>query len=134
MSEKGKTGSLKYGVTVGICALFTALYVFGKEPKTLGVQELMRVLCDGFTLPGILCLCGGGIVAVSNEGALDGIGYAVRYAVKMLIPGMGSRQKRYADFVAERREKRVRGYGFLFVVGLIWMALAALFLVLFYHV
>ena len=38
----------------------------------------------------------------------------------------------YLDYVEERREKRVKGYSFLFIIGGSLLAISLVFLVLFY--
>ena len=131
MSDKAKERLLKYG----ICGLFTALMVwafFGLRDTPVTTAEWMRMLCDAFTLPGVILLCVGGLVWASQEGALDGLGYVVSFAVKSLIPGKRSTIEKYADYVARRREKARGGFGFLLISGAIVMAIAMIFFALFY--
>ena len=50
-----------------------------------------------------------------------------------LIPGAGLRQETYGEFVERRREQgRVKGYGFLLHVGLVFLCAAGVFLYLYF--
>ena len=126
---------IRYGVAVLFGAALAAVYLLtrsftGSEPPA----ERYRMLCDAFTIPGVLLMLTAALVALSNAGAFTGLGYATSHAVHMLIPGLGSRMETYADYVERKTEKGpVRGYGFLFYVGLAYFALAIVFFVLFYR-
>lgn len=134
MSAAAKTRLLKYGLTGLAAAGMVILYVNLREFATLPLVEKYLVLCDGFTIPGLVLVMVGLLIWLTNLGALDGISYAVGYAFKMLVPGYKDKQETYGDYVARKREKRVTGYGFLFVVGGICLAAALVFMVLFYSI
>ena len=102
-------------------------------PRDLASQTLIEqyhILCDAFTLPGLLMASVGLMVLMGNLGALDTLAFAVHYLLHTFIPLLG-KGKSYIDFVLERREHRVHGYGFLFVVGLLLTAVGVVFLVLY---
>jgi hypothetical protein len=97
--------------------------------------EQYRILCDAFTVPGLLLIIFGSLLWVSNTGALDGLMYAVTTAVRFLIPGGRLKmEEKYGDYVERRREKPVRGYGFLLISGCVTMAISLVFMALFYAV
>ena len=129
---------VKYAITAGCCLLVAAVYFFAKIPMSslaeASAMEVSRVLCDAFFLPGVLTLMSGLLMWVASEGALDGIGYLGSFLVKTLIPGKRTETERYGDYVQRKRENRKKGYGFLCVVGLAYVVLAALVLVWFYSV
>ena len=129
---------LKYGISFGISLILVAIYLFTRiAPAELGAAApmvLYLTLCDAFTIPGIVFFMSGCLVSLSNEGALDGVGFVVSHAIKMLIPGMSKDQERYADYIERRREKRLTGYGFLYITGLVCLAFAGIFMLLFYSV
>lgn len=135
MSSTLKTNLLKYGITSAIGFLLVWLYFWLQFEDlsalaALETLELYRRICDAFTVPGVLILMSGCLVWLSNEGALDGVSYAVSFAIRMLIPGMGGHE-RYSDYLERKRSNRVKGYGFLFIVGGAFFAVAILFLVLY---
>ena len=135
MSRKAVSNWIKYGVT----ALFGGLLAYGalRLRGFTGAEEAAekyRMLCDAFTFPGLLLILTAVLIALSNEGAFVGLGYVTSYALRTLIPGMGSRQETYAEYVERKTGKgRVKGYGFIFHVGLAYFLLALVFLVLFYR-
>ena len=121
----------------GLCALFVAVmayaYLLPRDFAGAGNQERYQLLCDALTVPGVLLVCAGALVWVSNLGALDGIFYGLRLAFRALIPGKRlQKEENYQDFVADRQEKRVKGYGFLLITGAVTIAASLLFLGLYY--
>ena len=129
---------LKYGITSAICLALTVTYVTLRIDLTnlaaVPTVTLYRVLCDGFTVPGIIVLMLGCLVWLSTQGAMDGVGYLMSYAVKALIPGKRGDIERYGDYIERKRANRATGYGFLIITGLVFMGFAAIFMVLFYCV
>ena len=134
MSKKARTLLIKYGVSLVACAVFVVMFLQEQGLETLTLRNQYRVLSDAFTVPGLLLIFSGLMVVVMNAGALDGISFVVTYAFKALIPGLHGTQQSYADYKAEKKEKKIKGYGFLFVVGGINVALSFVFLALFYSV
>ena len=113
---------------LGLAFLYISLRDFSEAPPL----EKYRMLCDAFTIPGVMMLAIGALVAVANEGIFYGIGYALSYLGRALT-FRGSKQERYYDYVERKRAKHVSGYGFLFIVGAGFMAIALIFLILFYR-
>lgn len=130
-----KQNLLKYlasaAIALGLAYVFTSLRVDFQNPGSTSLEEWYRILCDAFTIPGLLFVMVGFLVSLSNQGALDGIGYAATVAFRMLI-GAGSRMERYKEYLERRRSNRLRGYGFLYVVGAACLAVSGVFMILFY--
>lgn len=132
MSTRAKVNLAKYGG----CAVFTALLIWAyMGPRDFAgatLQDQYRMLCDAFTIPGLLMILLGALVWVSNEGALNGISYCLRVAVFALIPGKRQEgYEKYGDYVERKSQKKVQGYAFLFYCGLVVSAVALVFLVLY---
>lgn len=135
--SRGVKNLLKYGISTVVGLLMVAVYVFSRD---YGARDFWSwtlvnkalVLCDGFTIPGVVFLCIGGLVWASSLGAMDGIGFALKIAIKSLLPGGRKEHIRYYDYVQQRRENRPHGYGFLLLVGAAFMAVALLFMMIFY--
>ena len=128
-----KANLLKYGITGGICAALVWLYISQRDFAAQETMEQYRILCDAFTIPGIIAIMVGFLLAISNDGFFMGIAYCMDVTVKALVPGGRLKIKKYYDFVQERKGKKVTGFGFLFVVGGICMAAALIFMALFYR-
>ena len=138
MSSSLKKNLIKYGVTTGLALLLAFFYVYVRvdfsNPGSMPLVEWYRLICDAFTIPGLILLMLGCLMSLSNTGAMDGLGYVVSIAVKMLIPGGATKMERYKEYLDRRRDNRVRGYGFLYLVGAGCMAIALVFMVLFYSI
>ena len=126
----------KYGISSAIALLiayaFVAMRVDFKNPEATALIDWYRILCDGFTVPGLLFLMCGCFMSLSNQGAMDGLGYVTVNAFKMLIPGAATKMERYKEYLERRRANRIKGYGFLYVVGAVCMAISGVFMALFY--
>ena len=130
MSKRAKTLLTKYGCCAAFVAALAYVYIAARDFDGAALWEKLVMLCDAFTIPGMLLILAGAMVWVANMGALDGLSYAVAWAFRSLIPGgRASRDETYADYVERKRENKVRGYGFLFIAGGITMAVAIAFLV-----
>lgn len=134
MSKRLKTNLLKYGITGAVCLAVAAFYCGVRDFSALSAVEKYRTLCDGFTIPGLLALCVGALLWVSNDGFFYGLGYCLDVARKALIPGGRRKTEKYYDYVQRHKQKKVTGYGFLFVCGGVCMVVAITFLVMFYCV
>lgn len=134
MSSKLKTSLIKYGITAGIGLALTAWYVIPRVIFQLDAEQMYRVLCDGFFLPGIFMIFIGLMFVMNNLGALDTISFAFHYLAHTFLPVAFGEGQSYLEYVEARREKRISGFGCIFVVGIIFVAISAIFLMLFYTV
>ena len=127
---------MKYGIAVAIGLILVYIYVASRidlgNLAAVAKGDLNLILCDAFSIPGLLLLLAGLLMTLSNHGALDGVGYVAVNALKMLIPGGAIKAERYKESLERKRANRVRGYGFLFVTAIAFLAIAAVFMALFY--
>ena len=133
MSKEAKVRLTKYVSAFAFVAVMAYIYIGARDFAGASLVVKYWILCDALTIPGILLIMAGALVWVSNMGALDGISYALTHTLRSLIPGMRARSdEKYADYVERRREKPIRGYGFLVIAGCITMAAALVFMALFF--
>ena len=136
MTNNTRSRLLKYGVTSAIGLLVAVMYFFSHVSlDTMGslpAVDIVLVLCDAFFVPGTFILMLGLLFWVASEGALDGVGYLGSCLVKTLIPGKRTEFERYGDYVERKRGSRKKGFGFLCIVGLVFLAIAGVFLMIFY--
>ena len=132
-----KRNLLRYGIPAlvgGVIAwAFVALRNYGAGFTTSTEWYLM--LCDAFTVPGVLLFLFGVLIWISNEGTFDGISYGVKHLFRSLVPfgRTGEAQEKYYDYVQRRREKGKAGFGALMLVGLGYFLVGMVFLILFYN-
>ncbi len=132
MSTRLGKNLLKYGITVGVCLGFAAIYCFSRDILQQTLTVKYRTLCDAFTVPGAICLCLGVLIWASTDGLFDGLTYCLSIAWRAMIPGgRATPPEKYYDYVMRKREKRITGYGFIPIVGAVFMAIAIVFLLLF---
>lgn len=131
--SKVKSLLIKYGA----CAVFVALMVWGivssRDFSKGGLETFYRYWSDAFFIPGILLILSGLLVFVANEGSFNAIGYLMRSVVTKLVPGDRMKPETYGEYVERKREKKVTGYSFLFISGLVSIAISTVFLVLYYQ-
>ena len=136
MSEVWKTRLIKYGLSFSFTGAVVWFHIW-LNGGFAGLEAVSRyhMLCDAFTIPGLLELMIGALFALTNAGSLDGLGYVVSTGLSALVPGKRlKRQERFYDYVQRKKAKRVKGYGFILITGAIAMGLALLFLYLYYQV
>ncbi len=124
------------GIVIGM--IFFFIYAFsGGLFETTTTSELLRVLCDCFTVPGII-LGGMGLLSwASNKGAYDMLSYgfgSVFGPFWNLITGKKSEYKRFYEYKVEKEEKRKPWNREFFFVGLGFLALAGITLAAFYMI
>ncbi len=134
MSKKTKAQLIKYGLSIGIGLLVAYVYIALRDFKAVPTVEKYRVLCDAFSVPGLLLLLAGALMTVTNAGAMEGIGYALSQGLSMLVPGKGLGTESYAEYVERKKNKRVKGYGFLYISAIPFLAAALIFMILFYTI
>ena len=128
-----KANLIKSGIVSAVGILAVILFVSSSDFGAQTMVEKYKILCDAFTIPGLLMLMFAAMLSISNEGGLDGISYLMKQGFRMLtFRGLG--QEKYLDYVQNRRENRLTGYGFLYIVGAAFMAVALIFLALFYSI
>lgn len=138
MSEKAKNRLIRYGLTVLVGALmaFGVYQSRGGFAENVTLVERYRLLCDMFSVPGVVLLSFALLIFISNEGLFTIFSYAFSYVYRMFIPGalIGYKQERYADYVERKREKgKLTGYSFLTVTAVAFLAIAGVFMYLFYQ-
>ena len=128
-----KANLIKSGIVSAVGILVVILFVSSSDFGAQTTVDKYKLLCHAFTIPGLLMLMFAAMLSISNEGGLDGVSYLVKQGFRMLT-FRGISQEKYLDYVQHRRENRLTGYGFLYIVGSVFMAVALIFLALFYSI
>lgn len=131
MSEERKVKLIEYGVSFCVGIAMAVCYMVCYDVLSLEGKDLLRILCDAFTIPGLLLIFAGLMLWLSNEGALDGVGYVVSHAFHMLMPGTAHKGESYKAYKERKHEKKPLGFAYLIVTGLVFTAVAVVFLILF---
>ncbi len=135
MSQSTKSNLIKYGTSFLAGGGLFYLYLSLREFPVEEAAENYRMLSDAATVPGLLFIMFGLLIWISTRGVLDGVSFMLSRLFRGLVPG-GRMQadEKYADYIEKRHEKakKISGYGFLFITGLVFIAVAVVFTILFY--
>jgi predicted MFS family arabinose efflux permease len=127
---------LKYGISTVIAVLLIWAYLAERDLAGAAQKEQYKMLCDAFFIPGMLFLMVACLVWASSKGAMDGLAFLGSNLLRALVPGGRLRTpQKYYDYIQERqaRRKTVSSFLFLFVVGGVCMAVAVVFVFLYYR-
>ena len=139
MKQETKVKLIKYAVCVGVEVLIAFLVIWSKGFFTDSAAVNLQILADAFFVAGILMTLFAGMLFVSGEGALIGIGFVLRNVVLAFIPMGRARHELYADYRARKlSEAKKRNNSSILVTGLsfliIGVVLTAIWYVTFYNV
>ena len=132
MSQKVKNYLLKYGIGTLSCIGLVAMTMAGFDFSGASEKDIMCCWSDAFTVAGALPILSGLLLWVTGQGAFNGIGYSLSMAGKSLVPGgrLGEMET-YAEYIERKSQKRAKGYGFLFVLGTIFLAIGLVLMLIF---
>ena len=123
----------KYGICFGVASLIALAVFWSKGFFGHGLAVDIQILSDGFFVSGILLVLFAGMMYISSEGALLGVGYMLKNAFLAFIPGGRSRQELFKDY-RERKMQELKKSAdrCVLVVGLIFLAVGVVLTVIWY--
>lgn len=122
MKQETKVKLIKYAVCVGVEVLIAFLVIWSKGFFTDSAAVNLQILADAFFVAGILMTLFAGMLFVSGEGALLGIGFVLRNVVLAFIPMGRTRHELYADYRARKlKEAKKHDSSSILVTGLIFL-------------
>ena len=139
MKQENREKLIKYAVCFGIEVVIAFLVIWSKGFFTESAAVNLQILADAFFVAGILMTLFAGMLFISGEGALIGIGFVLRNVVLAFIPMGRARHELYADYRARKlSEARERDNSSILVTGLFFLIigviLTAIWYVTFYNV
>ncbi len=138
MEQEKKATLRNYGICVGIEVLIGFLVIWSRGFFTQSAAVNIQILSDAFFVAGILMTLFAGMLYVSGEGALIGIGFVLRNVVLTFVPMGRAKQERYADYRARKLGNAKKSNNrHIWVTGLIFLFIGIVFTVIwsvaFYH-
>ena len=138
MKEGNKSLLIKYAICVIVASLILGIVVWSKfnqaEDFELSAPNfIFQVLSDGFSVSGILLVLFSGLMFVSGEGALLGIGFVMRNVLLWFVPMGKMHQESYQQY-RERKIGRTKksGNGCILVTGLVFLLIGVIFTIIWY--
>ena len=138
MKQETKVKLRNYGICVAIEVLIAFLVIWSKGFFTDRASVNVQILADAFFVSGIVMTLFAGMMYVSSEGALIGIGFILRNVVLFFVPMGRTKHELYADY-RERKLKEAKKHDTrcILVTGLIFLfigiALTVIWNVVFYN-
>lgn len=127
--ELKKRKWIPYVITTAVVAVLVVLMawvrgVFSEiDPQKLAAlnetetQYRIKLLCDAFSIPGVLAICFGLLVIVSNGGAFDMLAYSMRAFFRLFKKDpLDRKYGSYYDYQQARKEKK-RSFWYFIIVG-----------------
>ena len=128
MEKETKVNLRNYGICIAIEVLIAFLVIWSKGFFTQSLAVNIQILSDAFFVAGILMTLFAGMLYVSSEGALIGIGFVLRNVVLTFIPMGRARQEKYADYRARKIEAaKKQDNRHILVTGLIFLFIGIVF-------
>ena len=133
MNEVKKELIIKYAICFIVASLITVAVFWSSGFFTDNIGVNIQVLSDGFSVSGILLVLFAGLMYVSGEGALLGIGFVMKSVLMWFVPMGRMHHETYAQY----RERKIgktkkRGDNCIFVTGLIFLAIGIIFNIIWY--
>lgn len=127
---KSKLPRYLIAAAIGLAVAGLVLYTYGFFAMETATLRL-RCLCDAFTIPGVLLFSVGCLIWISQQGMFDFLSYTGKVLFDKFRPH--AEMVRYGDYVVEKNENRKSGgFGFLLITGAAFIAIALIFMALFY--
>ncbi|MBP3667211.1 MAG: DUF3899 domain-containing protein [Clostridia bacterium] len=133
MKQENKVKFIKYAVCFGIEAFIAFLVIWSKGFFTSSAAVNIQILADAFFVSGVLMTLFAGMLFVSGEGALIGIGFVLRNVVLAFIPMGRARHELYADYRARKlREAKKQENSSILITGLSFLSIGIILTVIWY--
>ena len=133
MEQKNRAKLTKYAICFAVEAIIAFLVIWSKGFFTESAAVNLQILADAFFVAGILMTLFAGMLFVSSEGALIGIGFVLRNVVLAFIPMGRARHEKYADY-RERKlsEMKKQENSSILVTGLFFLIIGIILTVIWY--
>lgn len=133
MEQEKKKKLIGYTVNFVIASVITLTVFAIKGFFTDSLAVNLQILSDGFVVSGLMLLAFAGMLFISGEGGLIGIGFVLRNVLLDFLPMGRMKQEVYAKY-RERKMKELKEHRDVCtpVVGLIFFSIGVLFTVIWY--
>lgn len=133
MKKETKALLIKYLICFGIASVITVIVFAIKGFFTDSIAVNIQILSDGFFVSGILFLIVAGLLFVSDEGALIGIGFVLRNVILSFIPMGRTKHELYAQYRERKlKDKKKMSDTCILVTGLVFLFVAIVMTIIWY--
>lgn len=133
MKKENKALLLKYITCFAVASLITVAVFWSKGFFSHTVAVNIQILADGFFVSGILMTMFAGMMYISNEGALIGIGFVLRNVFLAFVPMGRMKHELYKDYRERKlREMKKPKDRCVLLTGLLFLFVGVVFNVIWY--
>lgn len=133
MEQKKKAPLTKYLICFGVASLIAFGVIWIKGFFTSSVAVNIQILSDAFFVSGICLTLFAGLLYISGEGALIGIGFILRSVVLTFIPMGRMKHETYAVYRERKMAGRKKSADHcILVAGLVFLFIGIVFTVIWY--
>lgn len=134
MKQETKVSLRNYAICFGIEAVIAFCVIWSKGFFGHSAAVNVQILSDAFFVPGILMTMFAGLMYISDEGALIGVGFVLRNVALTFIPMGRMRHEKYADYRARKmKEHKKSSNRYVLVSGLTFLFIGIIFTVIWYY-
>jgi len=133
VKQESKVTLTKYAICFGVEVLIAFLVIWSNGFFTQSAAVNIQILSDAFFTAGILMTLYAGLLYISGEGALIGMGFILRNVVLTFIPMGRLKHERYIDYRARKLSKaKEQNNRHILVTGLVFVFIGIIFTVIWY--
>ena len=133
MKEVEKKIIIKYAICFIVASLITVAVFWSSGFFTDNIGVNLQIWADGVSVSGILLLLLAGLMFVSSEGALLGIGFVMKSVVMWFVPMGRMQHETYAQYRQRKLGKiKKAGDNCVLVTGLIFLAIGIILNIIWY--
>ena len=133
MEQETKVKLRNYAICIAIELLIGFLVIWSKGFFTQSTAVNLQILADAFFVAGIMMVLFAGLMYVSDEGGLIGIGYVLRSALLFFIPMGRAKWERYGDYRERKLSKEKKNNkSCVFVTGLVFLVIGIVLTLIWY--
>ena len=133
MKKETRNLLVKYLICFGVASLITFVVFWIKGFFTDSLAVNIQILADGFFVSGILVTAFAGMMFVSGQGALIGIGFVIRSVVLTFIPMGRKKHEFYADYRERKLAQLKKSTDYcILITGLLFLTVGIVFTVIWY--
>lgn len=134
MKPENKALLIKYAICFGVACLITFGVFMAKGFFTDNTGVNIQILSDGFFVSGIALTLVAGLLFISDEGALLGIGFILRSVILTFIPMGRTKHEVYAKYRERKLSEKKKSFDMcILVVGLVFLAVSVVFTLIWYN-
>lgn len=133
MKQENKSLLTKYIVCFCVASLITVAVFWSKGFFTDSIAVNIQILSDGFFVSGILLTLFAGMMFISSEGALIGIGFVLRNVILAFVPMGRKKHELYAQY-RERKLSEIKKStdNCILFTGLFFLLIGTIFTIIWY--